>query len=76
MYEIRGLSLSYIYGQHILNILLRGTSNGFYINFKYNLTSLPQVAPVLNFLKDNLQCELKDITIARHVSFEKVGITK
>lgn len=76
MYEIRGLSLSFIHGQHILSILLRNQSNGFYIHFNYNLASLTRRAPVLTFIMEKLNCKLNDITISGHVSFNTVGITE
>jgi len=74
MFEIRGMSLNTHTGIGILGVLLRDIKTGQYIYRNFEI--LPTVKPstIINFLCENLKCDIGNIYIADHVSFERLGI--
>lgn len=74
MYEIRGLAVSSLTNNDSLDVFLRDLKSGDYATFKYTLPKKATVTDVLTFLMLRLNCHIKDILIADHVSFSKVGI--
>lgn len=75
IYEIRGLSISVNSEAKTLGILTLDKTSGLFIHSVYVLSRATNSSAIINFLMNRFNCTINDISIAKHVSFAKVGIS-